>query len=736
MDEIYEESYDSFLIIKHEEENKESKNKKIYSNINNSSEGNIKKKKSKNHKAIIDNLFLKKNDFYICSEGTSENDNEEEKEEKNKNNKKSKSKSKKKDNSYHNFFNEKDKIIENKLKKSESFGFDSMPSSIFFNKIEKSKIAINGFIYLNDKENLESSTTDCKLYDKKNNVYVKGQLNVDERFNVSFKVDENSSDKLYYNKKYYTFSLLSIKNTIKNIDDNTLEINLKDNRYFLFKLSKINKALNEALDFALPNISTSYFKNAITRKKLLNKEFKINGWDLYNFDKEFERQKVDFKNTFDIIDNSEFKFCPSYPKKIIVPQMSNDDLEKCALFRKKKRIPTLTYRHENGFCIWRSSQTKNGFMGKSEKDVKLLTKIAETTKKLLIYDARAKLNAMANRFKGGGYESPNNYPNIDVKIIFCNIPNIHDVRTSFEKILSNISFNVDYNAISNLSNTFWYEIIILILQSSFGIYKKILEKCTILIHCSDGWDRTAQLSSLSQLLLDKYYRTLEGFIVLIEKDWLSFGHQFQYRNGFYSPNDPKVGNENQFSPIFIQWLDCVYQLMCQNYCKFEFNLNLLTYIADEVFTGKFGTFLFNNEKDRENNEAKSNTISIWSMVMDDKEKYLNPIYDPNNKEPITINYKNIRLWREYFYRFEKGESNDLYLNLLNRNINKKEKIIEKKEKLIEEMAKIILTHSSTLSSVSKEVEEEINKYKDKIEMFSSFEILEPTQSILNLKKNE
>lgn len=35
----------------------------------------------------------------------------------------------------------------------------------------------------------------------------------------------------------------------------------------------------------------------------------------------------------------------------------------------------------------------------------------------------------------------------------------------------------------------------------------------VLVHCSDGWDRTPEIVSLAQLLLDPYYRTVEVGVI-------------------------------------------------------------------------------------------------------------------------------------------------------------------------------------------------------------------------------
>ena len=39
---------------------------------------------------------------------------------------------------------------------------------------------------------------------------------------------------------------------------------------------------------------------------------------------------------------------------------------------------------------------------------------------------------------------------------------------------------------------------------------------SVVVHCSDGWDRTAQTCSLASIMLDPYYRTIHGFQVCVQ----------------------------------------------------------------------------------------------------------------------------------------------------------------------------------------------------------------------------
>lgn len=61
--------------------------------------------------------------------------------------------------------------------------------------------------------------------------------------------------------------------------------------------------------------------------------------------------------------------------------------------------------------------------------------------------------------------------------------------------------------------------------------------------------------------------SLQGFQVLVESDWLDFGHKYGDRCG----HQEKAEDQNEQCPVFLQWLDSVHQLLQQFPCLFEFN---------------------------------------------------------------------------------------------------------------------------------------------------------------------
>ena len=82
----------------------------------------------------------------------------------------------------------------------------------------------------------------------------------------------------------------------------------------------------------------------------------------------------------------------------------------------------------------------NGLMNhRMLEDETMLTEIGKATKeriqygRVVIYDARPKLNAQAQKYiKNGGFEDLKYYRNCD--ILFCDIDNIHEVSKCFRKI--------------------------------------------------------------------------------------------------------------------------------------------------------------------------------------------------------------------------------------------------------------------------------------------------------------
>jgi len=133
---------------------------------------------------------------------------------------------------------------------------------------------------------------------------------------------------------------------------------------------------------------------------------------------------------------------------------------------------------------------------------------------------------------------------------------------------------------------------------------------------------------------------------LIEKEFLSFGHQFALRTGHDGS-----GKLNERSPVFLQFLECVFQLIGQFPCEFEFNERFLLTLLDECYSNRFGTFLHDCEKERIDARVKETTNSLWSYINSNIQDYRNPLFKYCNYVlfPET-SQKRMKIWENYYLR--------------------------------------------------------------------------------------
>ncbi|CAH8534062.1 unnamed protein product [Schistosoma curassoni] len=354
------------------------------------------------------------------------------------------------------------------------------------------------------------------------------------------------------------------------------------------------------------------------------------GWSTFSLKSQYDR--FGLPNYFWSLTNvnENFEICDTYPRVLYVPSMvSKNILYGSSRFRSRGRFPVLTYLHPNGkSALCRSSQPLAGFSSKSTEDQVLLEAIRNSNPDsniLYVVDTRPAINAFTNRAQGKGYEDTNVYRNAVIQ--FFDIENIHVVRSSLEKLLKvccNPTVNVEQFT-SGLNKSGWLKHLHAILEAAYFVAKRLDEGNSVLVHCSDGWDRTAQVCALAQIILDPYYRTFLGLQALIEKDWIQFGYKFTERCGLVSGADSR-----EISPIFTQFLDCLRHLLEICPTKFEYNIKLLKYLHDQIYSAVYGTFIGCSEKERVNLKVQQNTYSLWGYLNRYRDRWINPFYEHNS----------------------------------------------------------------------------------------------------------
>ncbi|TRZ02283.1 hypothetical protein DNTS_003178 [Danionella cerebrum] len=321
-----------------------------------------------------------------------------------------------------------------------------------------------------------------------------------------------------------------------------------------------------------------------------------------------------------VTENENFELSQRLPKYFAVPSAIEN------LFNYRgKGLPIWCWSHHSGCAVFKAS-----FPSATQEDG----------------DFQKHLDTMLNAV------ARNHLYSVKTEDLSESLPSVHEIQQSYNRfkqffLIDNSTdfWMSDMKWFSSLEGSGWLDIIRQCLQKSIEVVE-CLEKdnTNVLITEEEGTDLCCVISSLSQIMLDPYYRTLLGFQSLVQKEWVAGCHAFLDRSNHLHQKD-----KDCHSPVFLLFLECVWQLVQQHSPAFQFSETYLTVLSDSVNVPIFSTFLFNSAHHRESTMktesplAQSSSLSCppvwdWSVQFDGKAQsfFFNPLYSEKVKHERNI----------------------------------------------------------------------------------------------------
>ncbi|XP_017000052.2 myotubularin-related protein 9 [Drosophila takahashii] len=349
--------------------------------------------------------------------------------------------------------------------------------------------------------------------------------------------------------------------------------------------------------------------------------------------------------------NRDFSVCATYGATLIVPKAITDEqIVLSAGFRDGGRFPVLSYRHENGATLMRSSQPLSiQGIKRCRADEAILNLVLGRSRKGFIVDTWGK--GKSNTETDLHYSQ---WKKVNRSI--GNVSSPASILDSFSRLIeacNDLGCSTD-KWLSRLESSGWLSLVLNSLNASCVVAQCLdQEGSPVLVHGAKGLDSTLIVTSLVQIILNPDCRTVRGLQALIEREWIQAGHPFASRHRYscYTPNQTR---NKTSGATFVLFLDCIYQLYTQFPCSFEFSTQLLILLFEHSHFSQYGTFLCDSERERNELNVHSRTTSLWSYLNrpDVLQTLLNPLYEPNanviwpSVAPISL-----ELWSDLYLRW-------------------------------------------------------------------------------------
>ncbi|XP_054637005.1 myotubularin-related protein 11 isoform X1 [Dunckerocampus dactyliophorus] len=270
--------------------------------------------------------------------------------------------------------------------------------------------------------------------------------------------------------------------------------------------------------------------------------------------------------------NDRFEMSTSLPRFLVVPQKVLDtELKKSFAHFNDGRIPRWCWRHPRGSDLLRMSSFQNNIYHEKD-DIRNL--------ELILFGCQSSLCVVVEL----GEE----------------LPSPADIQLAHGRLralcLGDISTSVtvpDDKWLSTLEGTRWLDYTRSCLKKASEVACLLRSgHMTVALQEAEDRDMSCVVSSLVQVMCDPHCRTQRGFQNLVQKEWVMAGHRFYSRINYHRDNDKEE------APVFLLFLDCVWQLWSQYPSRFQLTDDFLLALHDSTHLPLFSSFLGNCQRER------------------------------------------------------------------------------------------------------------------------------------------